>query len=118
MQLSTEVRRGRGNPLKLELQAVVCSPPWRWEPNLSPLQELHTLLTAEPPLQTPSLFPYKFIQDVVPSVSPLPLSLSPPSLPLRYLATTPEARGQLGRGKKGMPFVGNSKNTLQEACLP
>lgn len=92
MQLSTEVRRGRGNPLKLELQAVVCSPPWRWEPNLSPLQELHTLLTAEPPLQTPSLFPYKFIQDVVPSVSPLSLSLSPPSLPLRYLATTPEAR--------------------------
>lgn len=91
MQLSTEVRRGRGNPLKLELQAVVCSPPRHWELNLGPLQELHTLLTAQPSLQTPSLFPYKFTQDVVRSVSPLSLFLSPPSLPLKYLATTPEA---------------------------
>lgn len=38
-------------PLELYLQMVVNLPQGYWEPNPSPLQEQHVLLTAEPSLQ-------------------------------------------------------------------
>lgn len=109
-------KRKRESP-KLEVQAVGCCPLWCWKQDLGPLQVQCVLWTAKPFLQPRACFSMTSHSTQFHSASPLSLSFSPANLTLKYLDATPEAWWQVRNGKKGMPFVGNFKNTWQETCL-